>query len=323
MSLRARWQQWFFRSVSAEPAPIVLERRRVYILPTRAGVLYAAVLTAMYIGAINYNLGLGHALVFLLIGLGIVGMVHSYRNLAELEIVPGRSDPVFVGETIRYRIALRNPHGPQRFAIVLESGAARAVAPRLDTAQTVAVELPSPADRRGRRPVGRLRIRTRYPLGLFEAWSYPFPDASALVYPQPLYTPLPPGAPAADAGDVPGAEGEEDFAGFRARQPSDSPRHIAWKAFARDPEHQPLLVKTFAGGATPELWLDWRQATCTGDTDETVLSRLCGWVLVADRDGLRYGLRLPGAEIRPGEGNAHRDRCLERLALFETARSGP
>jgi hypothetical protein len=35
----------------------------------------------MLIGAINYNLSLGHALVFLLAGLGLVAMVHTFRNL--------------------------------------------------------------------------------------------------------------------------------------------------------------------------------------------------------------------------------------------------
>lgn len=320
MSIRSRWQHWFFRNTSAEPSPIILDRRRVYILPTGGGLLYAVVLVAMYVGAINYNLGLGHALVFLLAGLALVGMMHTYRNLAGLELSPRRTDPVFAGEDILYRFGLRNPGNHPRFAVQLAAGPCRTEAPIVRATDDIAIDVAVPSLRRGRQAIGRMRIRTRFPLGLYEAWSYPFPDAEALVFPRPILAPLPAALPSPAAGDAPGKEGEDDFAGFRTRQPSDSPRHVAWKAFARDPEHQPLLVMTFAGGARPDLWLDWNSASIDADV-ETTLSRLCGWVLTAERDGLRYGLRIPGTTIPPGQGAHHRECCLERLALFEAPRS--
>jgi uncharacterized protein (DUF58 family) len=49
---------------------------------------------------------------------------------------------------------------------------------------------------------------------------------------------------------------------------------------------------------------------------EARLSRLAGWVIAAERGGAHYGLRLPGREIAPGRGDAHRAACLEALALF-------
>ena len=78
-----------------------------------------------------------------------------------------------------------------------------------------------------------------------------------LIYPQPLPTPLPPPQAANRTGDHHGDGGQEDFSGFRPRQPADSPRHVAWKASARDAGQRPLLVKQFAGGAGSELQLDW------------------------------------------------------------------
>jgi uncharacterized protein (DUF58 family) len=39
-------------------------------------------------------------------------------------------------------------------------------------------------------------------------------------------------------------------------------------------------------------------------------------VLAAERAGARYGLRLAGVEIAPGQGEAHRATCLEALALY-------
>ena len=48
---------------------------------------------------------------------------------------------------------------------------------------TARIDLPCPAPRRGRPSIpGRLTLATRYPLGLFRAWSYPYPQLTCLVY---------------------------------------------------------------------------------------------------------------------------------------------
>lgn len=97
MQAVASFQRWLFRLYGPEAAPIVLRQRRIYVLPTGAGLAYAVALGFMLIGAINYNLSLGYALVFLLAGLGLVTLLHTFRNLVQLEISPGRTEPVFAG----------------------------------------------------------------------------------------------------------------------------------------------------------------------------------------------------------------------------------
>ena len=76
-----------------------------------------------------------------------------------------------------------------------------------------------------------------------------------------------------------------------------------------------MLTKKFAASETPDLWLDWSLLPL--QDNETRLRTLCRLVLEAHRSGQSYGLRLPGVEIMPGQGNAHQHRCLEALALFE------
>jgi uncharacterized protein (DUF58 family) len=49
---------------------------------------------------------------------------------------------------------------------------------------------------------------------------------------------------------------------------------------------------------------------------EARLSRLARWVLLAEGQGLRYGLKLPDAGVPLGGGSAQRDRCLRELALY-------
>jgi uncharacterized protein (DUF58 family) len=311
--------QRLFRIGRAEQLPIVLTQRRIFIIPTRAGLLFAVVLLVMLIGAINYNLSLGHALVFLLAGLGIVGMVHAFRNLVTLRLTPGRTEPVFAGEIARFPVHLENSRKQARRALDFRFGKQAGVSLNIPAEGLAIAAIPFATRVRGRLDPGHITLSTRYPLGLFHAWSYPHLPLFCLVYPRPLATPLPPPSPAAHTGHQRGDSGQEDFTGLRLRQPSDPTRHIAWKAVARDFSNRPLLIKQFAGGAAEELWLDWALTSADGNT-ETRLSILAGWVLAAEEMQALYGLRLPDREIDMAQGNAHRDACLEALALYGEAK---
>lgn len=298
-----------------ERGAIVLGHRRVYIVPSRLGLFFGAALLILLVGSINYALSLGFALTFLLAGMGIAGMVQTTRNLARLSVRATRAEPVFAGEPARFRLALDNAADfdrPEILARHVESG----VQSRVDVGANAAAlaDLPVPAARRGWQPLGRVMLETRFPLGLFRAWSYVRPDSRCMVYPRPESGALPPPAPSAQAGGARAhAQGSDDFSGLRAYQPADSPRHVAWKAAARSDD---MLTKQFAGDAVAELWLDLADLP-TSLGLEARLSRLAGWVLAAERGGAHYGLRLAGTEIAPGRGDAHRASCLEALALYE------
>jgi uncharacterized protein (DUF58 family) len=139
------------------------------------------------------------------------------------------------------------------------------------------------------------------------------PEARCLVYPRPERIALPPASADSAAGTAHAlAVGNEDFAGLRTYQRADSPRQVAWKAVARTGD---MLTKQFSGEAATELWLDWDLLPASLGL-EPRLSRLAGWVLSAERAGARYGLRLPGVELAPARGDAHRTACLQALALY-------
>ncbi|MBS1188573.1 MAG: hypothetical protein H6R10_365 [Rhodocyclaceae bacterium] len=316
MASATAFKNWLFRWRSDGTGPIVLRQRRIFILPTGVAFLFATVLIVMLLGAVNYNLALGHALVFLLAGVGLSGMIHVFRNLEGLILTGGRAEPVFAGENAHFPLHLANSRRVPRLALEFRAGDGVPVVCDLPSEGRIRIELPVPARQRGWLLLPRVRLSTRYPLGLFVAWSYLHPSLRCLVYPRPINRPLPPLAFAAAQGERHGQGGQEDFAGLRERQPADSPRHIAWKAVARDFDHRPLLVKQFAGGAQSELWLDWRQLPPGADS-ESRLSILAGWVLAADAAGVLYGLALPGIELKPAQGAFHRQLCLETLALYQ------
>ena len=313
----ARLRDWFYGYRAPERGAITLGQRRVYILPTRLGWFYGATVGILLVGSINYALQLGFALTFLLAGLGLVGMVHTTRNLARLTVNAGRAEPVFAGEAAQFRLYLDNRARFDRPAILVRHQASGAQMV-LDLAPGAVAEavLAVPATRRGWLPLTRVLLETRFPLGLFRAWSYVEPEARCLVYPHPDLTPLPAPTPDAQAGAARAqALGSDDFSGLRAYQLQDSPRHVAWKAVARSDD---MLTKQFAGAAGIELWLDWERFAPGVDVEQR-LSRLAGWVLAAEQSGARYGLRLPERIIATDRGAAHLAACLQALALHGIA----
>jgi len=312
---RSRLYRLFFGVRAPETGAIFLAQRRVYILPTRHGVVFGLALVLMLIGSINYQLSLGYALTFLLAGMGLVSMLHTYRNLAHLYVSAGRAEPVFVGEQARFQLHLENPNGFDRTALWLRTGESIA-ASDVGARSGAGIELPLAAKHRGYLRLPLVTIETRYPLALFRAWSYIHPDARALVYPRPDNAPLPPAQLIPDTGTAVSAGiGVDDFAGLRPYQPTDSPRHIAWKSVAHG---NGMLTKVFAGRGAEELWLDLAALPASLDLEQK-LSRLAGWVLQAEREGYAYGLRLPGKRLDPGHGPGHRDECLRALALHDSA----
>ncbi len=316
-ALKNRLLDWFIQPRAPESGVIVLVQRRVYILPTRQGLVFALVLVMMLLGAINYSLSLGFVLTFLLLAMAFNGMLFTFRNLARLHVTGGRSPAVFAGSNAQFTLNLTNPGENARYAIGLSldkrgrTGTEFTDVPANATAQ---ISVAAPAQRRGTLRPGRLTLFTRYPLGLYYAWSYVQPDMHCIVYPRPAPAGLP--LPAAEATPGIGAatgQGQDDFAGLRPYHLGDSPRHVAWKAAARG---QGLYTKQFSGQAASEVWLAWDQLPPRMDTEEK-LSRLTRWVLDADTQQMGYGLRLPDTVIAMASGDPHRERCLEALALFD------
>ena len=315
--LKNRFINWLFQLRGPEPGVIVLVQRRVFILPTRQGLLYAVVLLVLLTGSIDYTLGLGFVLTFLLVALGVNAMIHTFRNLANLRITAGRTQPVFAGDIAQFTVNLQNEADADRYAIGLTWNRKDAAFVDVPARATVPASIGIPAARRGVLRPGRLTLFTRFPLGLYYAWSYLELEMRCLVYPRPAQPglPLPPAAVSAGAGAEHG-RGQEDFSGLRQYHVGDSPRHIAWKAAARD---QGLLTKQFSGHADTELWLDWAQMPVQLGVEER-LSHLARWVLDAHVAGISYGLRIPGKTVELAAGEAQRDICLGALALFEPGR---
>lgn len=307
---RQLFRNWAFRR-SVETGTLVLNHRRIYIVPSRQGFAFAFVLLVMLLGDINYNLSLGYMLTFLLATAGGMTMLYAFRNMTQLEIRAGHVEPVFAGEMAHFVFHFSNPGGLERYRIHLHDDDGHETVFDLPAQRSTRIELPLPATQRGWLDSGRLTLYTHFPLGLFYAWTYLHFDVRALVYPRPAAPQgLPPVSGQSGTGKLQ-TKGDEDFSGLRNYVAGDTMQRIAWKALARE---QGLQVKQFSAQEGVELWLDW--ALLPDIATERKLELLTRWVLDADAQGLLYGLRLPGIELPPQHGATHRAECLRRLALF-------
>jgi uncharacterized protein (DUF58 family) len=310
-SATERIAAWSRRRHGPDLGTVTINRRRVYILPTALGLAYGGMLFAMLLAGLNYGNNLALGLTFLLTAGGWVAMHQCHHNLAGLEISPAGTRAPFAGDDAEFAftLAARSP----REDLVLKAAAHAAAAVSLGAALTATVAVGVPTVRRGRVRLGRLRIESSFPLGLFTAWTWTHPELECLVYPRPAPRDREGPPPEAEPGAAHDgrARGEEDFAGLRSFRAGDPPRRIAWKAWARGGE---LVVKEYVGAARAPILFDLDAAP--GRDLEARLGRLARWVVDAEERGDRYGVRLPDGEVGAGAGLGHRNRCLAMLATF-------
>ena len=308
-----RFARWLVRRVPPSDS-IKLSRQNIFIFPSAAGFAYTGLLVLLWLVATNYENNLILAVVFLLAGIFVVSVLHTFFNLSGLTVKAVKTRPAFVGEDAEIELLIENA-GPLAHENLLVSYVDKPpVIVNLIDQQKSTCKVYFTPSRRGRINPGRLLVQTWYPLGLLRAWTWLDLDIQTLVYPKPLSAGAMPTAETSAEEGRPDARalGVDDFFGFRDYQQGDSARQIAWKKLAQG---RGVYTKEFATHLDHRRWIDWDYLG--GMDREARLSRLCYWVLQAEKGSEDYGLRLPGVERSPSRGAFHRDELLKELALFE------
>ncbi len=311
---------WAARRHGRDVLPLRISRRRIYILPTRFGVMLAVILAAMLIAGLNYNSNLGLAFAFLVASLTLVTMHHCNRNLLGILVDVTTEIDAFAGREASAEFVLRNESNVERpdveIRVLIQAGVGAAAegavgVGRVGARNDAVVNVGIPVPRRGVLHVEQFELRTRYPFGWFYAWTYVQSPLAIFVAPAPLGSRTLPSTHESGTAATAETRGDEDFSGLRAYQPGVPLKHMAWKSLARGGE---AAVRTYTGLASRPEWLDW--AALDGLDAEARLSQLCLWVLESEAAQRPYGLRIPGKEITPSSGVAHRFACLRTLAGF-------
>ena len=308
-----RAANWVLRRQGADTLPVLLHRRRIYILPTRAGVGFALLILTMLIAGLNYTNSMALFLTFLLSGFALVSMHQCHRNLLNIKVTDTGTTSAFAGERGHVALTVANETRMPRYRIELQAlEKKRSAVADVDSRASKRLDLSVPTVTRGLLELKRLNVATTHPFGLFRAWTWVHLPVAITVFPRPLgVKPMP-----ANSGNTPGpavrgGAGEDEWLGLRPFRDGDSPRQVAWKAYARG---MPLLVKEYGSTGADLRLFNFNEMA---DLDvEARLEQLARWIVDAEDQGVRYGLVMPNQTFEPDQGPEHRQRCLTALALF-------
>jgi uncharacterized protein (DUF58 family) len=309
--LRKRVAAWARRRQGTDVPPVTLHSRRIYILPTGAGVTFGAMLLVMMVGGVNYGNSLALFLTFLLAGFALVSMHQCHRNLLRTVLVNATAPPTFARTPGTLRVTLQNDAEFHRYGIEIKPPDGGPASRGIISHGQVEIRASVAAPTRGIVRIDRFQVSSTYPFGLFRAWTWVHMPIEMVVYPRPHGSlPMP-----AEAGEKVGERsrthsGSDEWLGLRPFRDGDSPRQVAWKAYARG---APLLVKEYSAMGAELRVFDIRRLAGIGA--EARLEQLSRWVVDAETHGERYGLILPPYEIEPDSGPQHRHHCLATLAM--------
>ena len=299
------------RQRRTEPLPILLHRRRIYIVPTGFGLLFAAMLLVMLLGALNYNNNAALLLTCLLSAAAVNSMYGAFRALngLRLETVATASAPA--GQPLPVTLSFSAAGRTRRSLAVNADATVAAFA--VDAGAIGTATLMLPTAQRGWMPLPPIRLSSTWPLGLFRAWSWLRPQTRLLVYARAEAAAVMPPAPDLTGTSVtPLGDGGDDSAGLREYRPGDPPRQIAWKVSAH---HDDLRVRQPERTSDVAEWrLDWH--ALSGIDAERRIARLAHWVNEAHAARARWSLILPEVTLGPDRGEAHWHACQSALALL-------
>ncbi len=308
---RKRAAAWVRRRQGADTLPLTLQRRRLYILPTRAGLGFGMLLLLMLIAGLNYANSLALFLTFLLSGFALVTMHLCHRNLVGTSLDAAHAPPTFALRPGNLEVTLGNAAPSPRYRIESGISDAPTLVADVPTQGRQRVDLPVAAPTRGIVVLDRLHLTTTHPFVLFRAWTWVHAPLRMLVYPRPHGSlPMPAESGRKSGQRSQGHSGADEWHGLRPFRDGDSPRQVDWKAYARE---APLLVKEYSTMGSELRLFSFSHLGELGT--EARLEQLTRWVVDAEDSGDRYGLELPGVHIAPDRGADHRHRCLAALAL--------
>lgn len=290
---------------------VTLTRDRVYIVPTKVGLIFSLLLLTLLISSINYEKSLGFVLTFLLASVGNVALLSTWRNISGLKLKRLINTPVFSGELACFNVQLINHQLLNRRSLAISQHGIdhNIVDCAANSNQLIKFKLQS--KKRGLLNAGKFRLYSEFPTGLFVAWTWVDLSMTCIIYPAPDRRTDSPRSESSESGDNDiSGNGMENFSQLRKYQQGDNISRISWKAAAKNNE---LFSKEFIGSKPVTQWISWDNIPARDN--EHRLSIMTALIIQAEKNQQQYGIILPQKRIHPDHGNKHFHQCLTALAL--------
>jgi uncharacterized protein (DUF58 family) len=301
----------------------VLARFRPHrtIRPTRDGWWCLGAALSLGFAAMNTGNNLLYLLASLLLGLIIVSGILSEQSMRRLRLTAVVPEDIHAGRPAL--LGARVVNGKRRlptYSIALEGGGRRLYVQRLAPGEERLVTWEATFPTRGRQRLPGVRVRTRFPFGLFVKAGRRLLDDDIVVF--PAVRPLDPARRrrlgSAGARSLHRRGRGHDLYNLREYRAGDDPRLIHWRSTAKAGA---LVVREL----TEETAVDAR-IVLVGDGSrdparlEAALSEAASLAVHLVDSGAAVELAGPGVHVPSGRGRAHTRRMLTALALYAPAR---
>lgn len=318
MNTNNRLQNYIASRITVESGT-ALDRKHIYLLPNKNGLLFIISCALMLLLGVNYENNL--VLLIGIFGLSVLitSLFLTYKNLHGLSItILEPTYEIFAEKAIPINIYIENNHnqvsknlhfisnnGPDLFLTNVD--------PKHNTAFILS------AHQRGYQTIPRLKLTSNYPLGLFTAFSYIKNDISILVLPKPICTDYTltknllgyhhNSNMQSAVSSSSFVRGHDEISGLKPYRPGDSINLIAWKQLAKG---RGLMLKDFSADLSMPQYLTVQ--SIKSSVREEQISMLTYACIDICNQGLCFGFEFEGNQLLPNSGNIHRQKILNILA---------
>jgi uncharacterized protein (DUF58 family) len=297
-------------------------RPRRTIRPTRDGWWCLAAAVGLGFAAMNTSNNLLYLLASLLLGLIIVSGVLSEQSMRGLRLTAVVPEEIFAARPVMLGARVVNAkRWLPTYSIALEGGRRRLYVQRLAAGAERLVTWEATFPARGRQRLPGVRVRTRFPFGLFVKAGRRLLDDEIVVFPA-VHSLDPARRRRLDAAGARALHRRgrgHDLYNLREYRAGDDPRLIHWRSSAKAGT---LVVREL----TAEIAVDARIVLLgdgRGDAArlESGLSEAASLAVYLLESGAAVELAGPGVHVPSGRGRAHARRLLTALALYEPIRA--
>ncbi|MPY24171.1 DUF58 domain-containing protein [Shewanella sp. YLB-07] len=293
---------------------VTLAHKSIFILPTGFGLLWASLILLLFILGTNYQNNLIIGLSFLLVSLFNTCIIYSYKNLAGLSLTSSPSPQAYAGETLVFPIKLSSRQAQFEVLLSYPNNQVNVLKMIKEEPQVSLLQFKNLS--RGRIFPRRLKIESRYPLGLCRAWSHIDLANQVIVFANPIESQSE--LSSLETDDISDTldkgihvQGVDEFKGLRQHIPGESLKQVAWKQLAQG---RGMLSKEFQQPQGQPLWLTLDNL---GSPDiEERISKLTWSIDKLSERGHIFGLVIGQHKIPPSDGESHRLMCQQTIALL-------
>ncbi len=307
-------------------------KKRLYIMPTRVGFYFSAVVFILFLISFSYGHSLAYSSAFILISILVISLPFTNYIINGVDLRVSGGVCAFEGDAPELLLTLTNKSGRYRFDLELDlallgglkqhqfSSFAGTLAPGQSETKLIAIgDIPH-----GHYQQLNIRLKSSFPFGLFFSWCYYSEDIDAWIYPkkresptniQTTFLPIEQLRREEESGTEREIEkkilGEhDDFSHHSLFLPGHSFGSVDWNLYARSGT---LYVKEFEG--------DIPQYECIELVSREFWPGI--WALcyeigeVAKRNGpFKVLAPVLGINSAVGQGQTHAHRILKDLVTF-------